>query len=317
VRGAPAAAAVVLAVALGVARPARAEGAAVLDLTLEGCPQIDEARLRELFVIELGTVRPSGARDVDVRLVCDGARVAVELRDRALGRSWRADVDLAATPEATRLRLLVLAVTEQWSLERAPAATATTPPPSASPAGVPVVAASPSPPAPPQWRLDARAVARRAGTPGLWLGGAGVGVERGLGRHLGLALDVAAEAGEVSTSVARVDVREVVASASLRATATAGRWSLGAGPGFNVGLASLAGTPFAAGATGGTLDAAWAGPTLGARARVALGRGISVVADVGGGYTTRRVTGLVDDRATLLQLGGPWLALGLGAGWSF
>jgi hypothetical protein len=315
VTGARALAAVALVGALAAgAPPARADGAAVLELTLERCPQIDEVRLRELFVIELGTVRPSGARDVDVRLVCDGARVAVELRDRALGRAWRADVDLAATPEETRLRLLVLAVTEQWSLER-PAVAA--PPPRAAPADVAVVAAAPGPPRPPAWRLAARAVARRAGAPGLWLGGAGVGVERALGRHLGLALDLAAEEGEAAASVARVGVREVVASVGLRATASAGRWSFAAGPGVAVGLASLTATPTAADARAGTLDAAWAGPALDGRARLALGRSAAVVVDVGGGYTTRRVTGLLDGQTPLFELRGPWLALGLGAGVSF
>jgi hypothetical protein len=322
VRRARAVAAGALAAAALGAGPSRAQSPAVppvptvLGLTLESCPQIDEARLRELFVIELGTVRPSGARDVDVHVACDGARVAVELRDRALGRSWRADVDLAAAPEATRLRLLVLAVTEQWSLERPPAAPPA-PPPSAPTPDVPVVVRAPAAASPPAWRLEARAVARRTGAPGLWLGGGGVGLERAFGRRVAVALDVSAEAGEATASVARVRVRELVGSAELLATAAAGRWSFGAGPGFSVGLASLAATPFAADASGGRLDAVWAGPTLAARARLALGRGVSLAADVGAGTTSRGVTGLVDQQATLFELGGPWLALGLGASVSF
>lgn len=300
-----------------VARPTHGSGAEILALTLESCPQIDEARLRELFVIELGTVRPTGARDVDVRVVCDGARVAVELRDRALGRSWRADVDLAAAPEATRLRLLVLAVTEQWALERPAPAPTPSPAPSPAPVDVSVLARAPSPPPAPPWRVDARAVVRRAGSPGVWLVGAGVGVERALARHLGLALDVGADGGDLVAPVARVNVRDLAASAALFATAAAGRWSFGAGPGFSVGLASLSGAPFAADARGSTLDALWAGPTLAARARVALGRGVSLVADAGAGYTSRRVNGLVDMQSTLFELRGPWLALGVGAGVAF
>jgi hypothetical protein len=310
-----AAALVAAAVGVGGARAARAAGGEVLPLVLEGCPDIDEVRLRELLVIELGTVRPEGARGIDVRIACGGPRVAVELHDGALGRSWRAEVDLAAAPEATRLRLLVLAVTEQWSLGDAVAPPPE--PPRVAPAAIPVVARAPAPPADQPWRLQAGAVARRAGRPGLWLGGGGAGVERALGRRLGVALDVAAEGGELATSVARVTVRELVGTASLVARADAGRWSLSAAPGFSVGLASLAASPLAADARGATLDAAWAGPVLAGRVRLALGRSAALAAGAGAGFTTRRVTGLVDGQTALLELRGPWLVLDLGAAWSF
>ena len=169
--------------------------APVLNLAVQQCPDIDEVRLRELLSIELATARPRGAGelapprprgagelatarprgvgDVDVRLTCSGARVSLDLGDRALGRSWRAEVDLADAPAATRLRVLVLAVTEQWSVERAEVEPARPPEPArpqepaAAAASVAVVERGPGAPSASAWRLVAKGTLRRAGRPGL------------------------------------------------------------------------------------------------------------------------------------------------------
>jgi hypothetical protein len=304
-------------VVLGAGGPARAGGAALLDVTAERCPALDVARLRELLAIELATLRPVEAGDVDVHLVCEGARVAVDLRDRARARSWHAEVDLTATPPETRSRLLVLAVTEQWAREREAPPPAPVAEPSA-PASPLVIARAPEPnPASSRWRARAQATLRRAGQPGAWLPGVGVGVERRLRGPVGLALDVSVEGGDVDTAVARVAVRGVAAIVALPTGATMGRWSLAVAPSFAVGGASLAATPHAAGARGSSLDAVWAGPLALIRACVAVGRAGFVGAEAGVGLTTQRVTGLVDGQATLFALRGPWLAFGLGGGVSF
>jgi hypothetical protein len=303
--------------ALGAASPARAGGAALLDVTAERCPALDVVRLRELLAIELATLRPVEAGAVDVHLVCEGERVAVDLHDRTRSRSWHAEVDLTATPPETRLRLLVLAVTEQWAREREAPPPAPAAEPSA-PASPLVVARTPEPnPASPPWRARAQATLRRAGQPGAWLAGAGVGVERRLRGPVGLALDLSFEGGDVDTAVARVAVRDVAAILALPTGATIGRWSLAVAPAFAVGLASLAATPRASDARGASLDAAWAGPLAHVRVRRDVGRAAFVGAEVGVGFTTQRVTGLVDGQATLFELRGPWLALGLGAGLLF
>jgi hypothetical protein len=305
---------------LSAARPARAAGASILDVTAERCPSLDVVRLRELLAIELATLRPVEAGDVDVHLLCEGERVSVDLRDRAragAGRVWHAEVDLAATPPETRLRLLVLAVTEQWARERA----ATPPAPSAEPsppAGPLVIARAPEPAAPePAWRARAQATLRRAGQPGVWLAGASIGVERRLRGPFGLAFDVGFEGGGVDTALARVAVRDVAASLALPTGGSFGRWSLSVAPAFAVGLASLSATPRAADARGSSLDAVWAGPLALARARRVIGRAGFVGAEAGVGFTTQRVTGLVDGQTALFELRGPWVAFGLGAGLAF
>jgi hypothetical protein len=313
------------------ATSARAEATAAPTLVVEHCPDLDEARLRELLTIELATVvQPFGAAPLELHLVCSGPRVVMDLSDGALGRSWRAEVDLTATPEATRLRSLVLAVTEQWALQRAEAANraaaaerpvapalASPPPPDASTNATVVEHARPSPPAAEPWRLFAKGSLRSAGHPGLWLGGGGVGAERALSRHLGLALDLVAERGGVDVPIATVAMRDLVATAGLVVGTDAGRWSFAAVPAFSVGLAALTATPRVADARGATLDAAWAGPVVEARVRRAVGRAGYAVAEAGVGVTTRRVTGLVDMQSTLFELRGPWLQLGLGAGLVF
>jgi hypothetical protein len=302
-------------IVLGAANPARAGGAALLDVTADRCPTLDVVRLHELLAIELATLRPVEAAEVDVHLVCEGERVTVDLHDHADARSWHAEVDLTATPPETRLRLLVLAVTEQWAREREAPAPPAEPSAPASPL---VIARAPAPtPAPPRWRARAQATLRRAGQPGAWLAGAGVGVERRLRGPVGLALDVSFEGGDVDTAVARVAVRDVAAILALPIGTTRGRWSLAVAPAFAVGLASLAATPHAADARGSSLDAVWAGPLALARVSRAVGRAGFVGVEAGVGLTTQRVTGLVDGQATLFQLRGPWLASGFGAGLAF
>jgi hypothetical protein len=316
-----------LAFAVVGATPASARAATpIVTLLVDACPTIDEARLRSLVDIELGAIvgpSPSGAGvGYEARLHCAGDVVTIELRRRALPPSAaggsRAELDLGSTAESTRLRVLALAITEELALDaRTDVAPAPAPVPGA-PSPVPTLTAGPTPAAPREsWGLFARGSARRAAHPALWLAGAGVGVERALSPRLVAALDVTAENGEAATSLATVSVRDLVATAGLSVGATAGRWSGRAGPAFSVALARLAATPRDAGASGSTLSATWAGPSLAGRVECALARRMFLLAEASGGLTTRKVTGLVDGQSTLFALAGPWLSMGLGAGASF
>jgi hypothetical protein len=302
-----------------LAAPARAATPAV-DLVVDACPSIDEARLRALVDIELGAIASTPANDAGVaseaRLRCAGDVVTIELRRGA--RASRAEVDLASTPEATRLRVLALTITEELALDaKTNAAHAMSSPPPET-AAVPTVAIAPTPSAPrPDWQLSARASARRAARPALWLAGAGVGLERALTSRLGIAIDLLAESGETSTALATIAMRDLVASAGLSLRAGAGRWSARAVPAFNVGLARLAATPSDAAATGSSVSATWAGPSLAARGQCAVSQDLFLLAEAAAGFTTRRVTGLVDGQTPLFELRGPWLTLGLGAGATF
>ena len=58
----------------------RAPEPGIVDLTLEGCPDIDGTRLRELVAIEIATIRAGGQPGpTAARLTCDGPQVHIDL----------------------------------------------------------------------------------------------------------------------------------------------------------------------------------------------------------------------------------------------
>jgi hypothetical protein len=316
-----------LVVIVAMPRAARAAPDPTPSLVVEGCPSLDEERLRTLVGLELATVAARGG--CDVRLTCAGARVTIEVRRRARApeasstaitdASSRVDLDLGDAAPGTRERILALAVTEQLALEpRADAPRVLEPaPPRASEASTLVRAAPPTEEPPARWRLDARASARTAARPSIWLWGGGVSLERSLTRFIGGVVDLVAESGDATPPVATVTMRDLVATAGVSIGAHTRRWSWGAVPGFTVGLVHLAASPRDATARGSSVDGVWAGPSLGARGRCALSRRWFVVAAATAGLTTRRVTGLVDGQTALFEVRGPWLSLGAGLGAAF
>ncbi len=297
-------------------------------LVVERCPSLDEARLRTLVGLELATVAARARGAYDVRLTCAGERVIIEVRRRAPDASSvdatsdtasRADLDLGGAAPGTRERILALAVTEQLALEpRADAPRAPELAPQRASETATLVRSAPAAEEPPaRWRLDARAEARTAARPSIWLVGGGVSLERAFARFLGGVIDLVAESGDATLPVATVTMRDLMVTAGVSIGARAGRWSVDAVPGVTVGLVHLAASPRDATAVGATLDGVWAGPSLGARGRCALSRRVFVVAAATAGLTTRRVSGLVDGQTALFEIRGPWLSLAAGVGAAF
>jgi hypothetical protein len=308
-----------LAAALALtASSARAASPPNVTLVFDACPQIDEARLRSLVGIELATITTAGSA-YEARLSCVGANIAIDVRREAEREAFATfTVNGGEGADTTALRVLALAITEQIALDAPTPAEPTPPPRTLAPQAPPTTVTTPAPASPPDlWRVLARGSARRVGRPSAWLAGAGLGLERALRPHLGLALDFDVASGDAAASAASVAVRDLRATVGLALGADAGRWSLRAIPGFAVGRAHLEASPRDASATGASLDATWAGPSLALRASFALADGLFLLADASGGLTTRRVTGLVDGASPLFELRGPWLALGLGAGATF
>ena len=293
----------------------------IVDLTLEGCPEIDGTRLRELVGIEIATMRASGQRSpTAARLTCDGPHVRIEL----LGPTpSEADLDLGGTPGPARPRLLALTITElaatSWDdpLRRVTAGPA--PPPPAPPATVGLVSAlAPArAPPPPRARLFAELSVRRIGSPATWLAGAGVGVEYGLRAWLAASLDVRLETGETSTATAPIAWRAVSGMAGVAIRGSRGRVSWSALPGITVGLVRLNASPVPTGAVSTSLDAVWAGPSLMTGLRVAIARGAFAHVEIGGGAVTHGVVGLLNNDTTLLRIDGAWAIATLGLGLAF
>jgi hypothetical protein len=293
-----------------------------VDLTLEGCPEIDGTRLRELVGIEIATMRAGGQPGpTAARLTCDGTHVRINL----LGQTpSEADLDLGGTPAAARPRLLALTITElaaaSWVGPRRQVAAPPSPPPpppQAPPATAVLVSASAPPLAPPRARVFAETSLRRIGSPATWLGGAGFGVEYGLRSWLAAALDVRLEAGETSTATAPIAWHAVSGVAGVAIGGGRGRLSWSALPGMSVGVVRLSASPVPTGAVSTSLDAIWAGPSLTTRLRVAIARSAFVHVELGGGFVTHGVVGLLNNDTTLLRIDGTWAIATLGAGLAF
>lgn len=299
---------------------ARAEVASLrLTLAAPGCASIDEARLRALVAIEMATISADAQpRATAVRLACVGNHIVIDVAEALTTPGSHSELDVSEAAEATRLRVLALAITEQVALRwrAAPEARASLAVAPAPPARIPDVAmgAGLAPAATRASPIYAQASLRRAGRPGAWLTGLGVGGELTLTRWLALALALDVETGDAKTSAATVAWSDLSSFLGVAVGAGGARWRVTARPGFSVGLARLSPTPDAAGARGTALSAAWAGPSLAWQLRRLVGRAVFVQLEAEGGLTTRRIVGLLDGDSPLFQVAGPWASLGLGGG---
>jgi hypothetical protein len=291
-----------------------------LTLAAPGCGSIDEARLRALVAIEMATISADAQpRATAVRLACAGNHVVIDVAEAGATPGTHSELDVSEAAEATRLRVLALAITEQVALSwraapEARASLAVAPAP--SPARIPDVAmgAGLAPAATRASPIYAQASLRRAGRPGTWLTGLAVGGELTLTRWLALALALDVETGDAKTSAATVAWSDLSSFLGVAVGAGGARWRVTARPGLSVGLARLSPTPDAAGARGTAFSAAWAGPSLALHLRRLVGRAVFVQLEAEGGLTTRRIVGLLDGDSPLFQVAGPWASLGLGGG---
>jgi hypothetical protein len=304
--------------------PARAEAAPSFELALEGCPTLDAARLRELITIELETLGAAATpRATSIRLTCVEDRVAIALTDTATGGRATSDLDVSATPQAARPRLLALTVTElvalTWAELRAPlpqtAPSPPPPPPPLPPTPQPIAVVT-APPArtPSRVRLFAVASLRRIGQPGTWLSGAGIGGELRLSPHFALTADVRAEVGDTSTALAAIHWRDAAGTLGLAIGAGRGRFWWDVVPGFTVGLVRLSATPATPDASGATLSGPWGGPSLSSRLRRSFGAHAYLQLELGAGAVSRSLVGLVNGSAPLVRIQGVWGTMGVGAG---
>jgi hypothetical protein len=315
-RAAPAAALLLVAV---VAEARAAEAGPPLALTLAGCERYDEAKLRELVSIEMGTIAARGAApagaSADVRVACAGDRATIALAPAEGVRATQSELDLSAAAPATRERLLALAITEVvaqgWAPPPAP------PPPVAPPPPATLVAQPAPAPSPPVFGVFAGTSARLMASPATWLAGLDVGVVRAVTSWAGVVLDARAEAGEGDTALARVGWRQLTVTGAVALGVTRARWAAHLAPGWTLGYAWLTGRPDAPSSAGAGLGGTWSGPSLTLRARHDLGQRAFVGLEVASGYVTRRLVGLVDGAQPIFEIRGAWALAGLAAGISF
>jgi hypothetical protein len=283
------------------------------ELAISGCDaSVDATRLRAQLVIELRALPAELTTSPPrITLACEGPRLALVVGPLVSGAVARSEVDLASVPEATRPRVLALAITEL--MEPRDAAPSPAPPATIEPPAVIMTTGAPPPPAP-RVRLYAETSLRRIATPATWLGGLGVGGDVALRSWLALAVELTVEGGSTSTTAASVSWRQGGLTAGIAVTGARGRWAWGLEPAFGVALLGLSAAAAAPTARGDSFTGVWAGPELAARARCGLGRAGFLQLQARGGYLTRTVVGFGDDGGRLVDVSGPWASLGLGGG---
>ena len=288
-----------------------------VDLSLQGCPELDQTELREHLELELATLKLERI-DASLRVTCEHDVAEIRVEGPVAGDvPFQVRVELRDTAAGARERLVALAATELLSqVERGGE--------SARPAATPVVLeASSTPPeardaepvAGPARRsveLFAAASVARTGQPGTLLWGGSLGTLFGWGKHGGLLLDMRFESGETPLELASVrwSVLSAFAGPALRFELSKARFV--AGLGLRGGWLALDATATAPN-EGQRMTAPWAGVALPLRVSAGLGV-VAPFFGVEGGYVVLPVRGDVDGEATLVAQRGPWLAASVGLG---
>jgi hypothetical protein len=214
-------------------------------------------------------------------------------------------IDLAGTPAPARPRLLALTITElaaaSWVDPRKQIVAQPAPQP--QPSAAVVVATAAPPPAPPRARVFVATSLRRIGSPATWLGGAGFGVE----------YSVRSCSRQPSTFGSRPARRRPHGAHRLARCFEHGRRrhrrrARPAGLERPARAERRHRSPERGARPRGrrvtSLDAMWAGPSLMTRLRVAIARAAFVHVELGGGFVTHKVVGLLNDDTTLLRIDG-------------
>ncbi len=295
-------------------------------LDASACPDVPAPALRRIMAIEIGDLlvgaRENVVDDVDrVELTCLGGEALVHAdgprRPRALARTLPlADFPGDAAPRALALAAIeILAalspdVRERIEARQRPRAPPPPPPP-------PVIERVPEP-RPPHASVVLGAGAYRTFLPsaGATTWGGRVGFRRALGARLELGAD--ADLGRSTTSDSLGDVTTTLASASAFVGVRAGgpRLDGGVAVGGRVGLARLEGRAAdPLGFVGERASHPWGGPLLVARGRGSAGPvGLELSAELG--WAFGRAAGTAGD-ATVVAVGGTWLAVTVGLGLGF
>jgi hypothetical protein len=308
-----------LALALFLPAELRAQGSASSPsprIEVTGCPDGPSSPLPALVKLEIDVLLrergPSGVPPelIAIRCVEERARIEVAMQ----GRSRDSSIDLGALTPDHRPRAIALAAAELvHAMSNRPA---DVPPPKAAATTAPKNDAPPlEHPEPTAWQRPALAIGGLAtwlGQPGTVLFGARGAFHVPVSALLGPAFSVEAAGGGFDTEAAHVAVTTVSAGAALHFGITTGSMRWDAGPGARLGWVRLSGDP-APGASfeGHDLAGAWGG--LEARARAAYGvsrNGSPLFAfELGAGFVTLPVRGLIDGTERVYAVDGAWLSV--------
>jgi hypothetical protein len=285
-----------------------------LPLRFEGCPDRQVGSVRNLVAIELG--QKDTSRVSAVEIFCRGNKAL--LMTSGEGEPLVRWIDLRATGDSGRSRLLALSIAELVAAQQA--APKPEPPPApvveekkVEPPPEPPKPLEPLPPEPAQLRLNAAGQVR-AFPGGLALLGIGAQVARGAPGQVGWRADVMVEGGLAPLQLGQVEASAVgVGLGALFNAARIGAFDLEAAVGFRGGWARLEGVPVDLWVPKlAPKSGAWVGPFFGLRMLWSKGRvgvefgleGGAVLVPLRSGITNPEEAGIF----------GGWLGLQVAAG---
>lgn len=286
-----------------------------INVSLDGCPDLDEAALLKVLNIEIRTLAIAS----DFRLVihCEGPLAIIRLEsNQRVEFPVEVRVDTSSTAVTARARLIALAASElaaqaERAAERHPASEPATPKPPRAKARVR--------PAPERARRALRPFGdlsvRRVGSQGAWLWGAAIGAEVRAFGPLALSIDGWFERGRTAHSLASVDWSALSGSLAVVFRGGSGPVHWTAGCGLLAGRLVLSATATSPG-EGRTLSGPWLGPLLELRTIAAIGRGPELFAGVDAGFVTLPMRGTVDRGPVLVKADGPWIGATIGAAYA-
>jgi hypothetical protein len=255
-------------------------------------------------------------RSDSIGVRCDADRAHIDVGMG--GASQSSSIDLRVLAAEHRPRAVALAAAElvHSMSSHPPVAEAPAPPPPPTP----VVAAPPetpdrvahelAPPPPRRPMVFAGALVEMLGKPAALLLGGRVALEFPIGGAFVPTISADAAFGALHARLADVKIRGAGAAAHLDWATTVGRvrWQLG--PGARIDYAHLAADPVdPSRMEGRTLAAAWGGPEVRARIAYAPPHSPAFALEIGAGYVTWPIRGLVDGTDRIYSIEGPWASL--------
>jgi hypothetical protein len=282
------------------------------------CLQIDQAAVRRLVGVELGSALAVDGTNATSRVLvrCDAQRV--QLTFEADGRTLRRDVDLEGVAREGRNRLLALAIAELVAASRSELTPEVAAPIAPAPAATPASTATAMPTLARddmrRFRLSISATGRGffAGT-GL-LGGAGVRLAKHHAHHLGWLADIDFVHGRGSSALGTVSSDVLSVGTALQFHKSWSRISVQGGVGLRGGAARLGGDAMGrTDVTASSLWAPWGGAMLAGGASFAPTRRLLVELGIEAGYTFLPVRGLITGQDNI-SVEGAWVGLQIGIG---
>lgn len=287
---------------------------------LDACVDADRAEVARIVDVELGKGR--SVHLPHVRAACAEGRIVLQIEDVDSGAKQSRTLDLGATPESGKARLLALAIAELVSsnaTDRREGAGLEHPPWPKTAYVVGVSEDASSAPAPIEreplsWRLVG-VVAHRSVLADAGVASWGVGARLAFvgASGLGGTFDLVGDRAVEDATLGSVTMQTLSTSAAASMTIGSKTLQASGAAGARVGLVDVTGSPKVAGAKGGSVLTTWGGPCASVGGTLRIGERMLVELGAEVGWSLAPVSGKVDIGPDV-SLRGAWVGAQLGGG---